>query len=495
MSDGPHGYLLPDNPDIQELVCIRVFVPKHTLFIGAFWGAYEYFTKWVAWMRDPLKRGKVAARSWLRAYERSRAEYLLTNGECFDMITDIRTNPLDPCVLQVQIDGGAYHDVFDAGCCGGGGGASCGPALRVNGGQVERWNNDNQSWEPAGPVTPPQEQTPPIGSGVSTNDGACLAATNAAHEMNRGLTKFASARAALSDATQTILDAFDFLVAFLGLTWVLTFFGTILSDIWEGFNLQSTEILALDLVPDLVCILLPHYKDDKTMTQAQVNGLVAELDARAATFANETPEWLAWTFLGMWAKAAGSQGMTAAATSQMITTGECDDCPWQVTFDFTVSPCGFVRTPVLDGSDYSAVGPYWGKWIAGQGWKSEDRDIGGGEIRQRLATTLQVEKCNITRAVMYYSTDQGDAPDGVGAMIGAVRAGEYNGASLVFIDGHLTTVDAGIQDRTADTNDVQEVTLQVYIDRDTNNVPGAYVLFSKVVLYGTGPKPGVVPIP
>ena len=67
MTNIDKGYILPEgdfSADDVELVCHRVWVPNRPEFVRAFWGGLDYYGTWVAWQRDELKRGVVAARLW-----------------------------------------------------------------------------------------------------------------------------------------------------------------------------------------------------------------------------------------------------------------------------------------------------------------------------------------------------------------------------------------------------------------------------------------------
>ena len=72
------AYLLPDDLEsVQGYKCYKIYVPDAFEFISAFWGSLDYLARWVAWERDPERRGRVAATMWRRAIELSRAA-----GEC-----------------------------------------------------------------------------------------------------------------------------------------------------------------------------------------------------------------------------------------------------------------------------------------------------------------------------------------------------------------------------------------------------------------------------
>jgi hypothetical protein len=109
MNDGK-GYPIPEPLDPGALRCFRVYVPDDTLYIGAFWRAYEFFTSWLAWERDEDHRGAAAAAVWKAAFNQARIEYEAGEG-CEDMSYDTRVKPGYPYIQQASSDGGAtWHD-------------------------------------------------------------------------------------------------------------------------------------------------------------------------------------------------------------------------------------------------------------------------------------------------------------------------------------------------------------------------------------------------
>lgn len=58
------GYIIPPNPEPDNLRCIKVFVPDDPLYVAAFVGALTYFGTWTAWELDEDKRARIAARVW-----------------------------------------------------------------------------------------------------------------------------------------------------------------------------------------------------------------------------------------------------------------------------------------------------------------------------------------------------------------------------------------------------------------------------------------------
>lgn len=94
MTTEKRAYLLPEDIDPDDDLCIRVYIPNDPIYIGAFWNAYEYFTKWGAWERDDAHRGVEAASRWLSSFEQARDEWLLGLGACCPFIP-VSEEPLD----------------------------------------------------------------------------------------------------------------------------------------------------------------------------------------------------------------------------------------------------------------------------------------------------------------------------------------------------------------------------------------------------------------
>lgn len=111
------GYIIPQVVDPASYRCIRVYVPNDTLYLAAFWNAYEYFAKWAAWERDTAHRAKDAAAVWRIGYDMARDEW--EAGEDCDMAHfQLRQNPDDPCQLQQSFDGGeTWSLAFDYRLC------------------------------------------------------------------------------------------------------------------------------------------------------------------------------------------------------------------------------------------------------------------------------------------------------------------------------------------------------------------------------------------
>lgn len=110
------GYAFPTPIDPQATVCIRVQVPAHPLYIGAFFNAYRFFGKWNAWEKDADHTGKDVAAIWQPAIAATIAEWDAMQGEC-GMI-NVRQSPTDPCKLEAQYTpGGAWVEFADMLLC------------------------------------------------------------------------------------------------------------------------------------------------------------------------------------------------------------------------------------------------------------------------------------------------------------------------------------------------------------------------------------------
>jgi hypothetical protein len=118
MSDGKKQYIIPVPLDPGVVRCFKVYVPADPLYLGAFWNAYEYFTKNNAWERDAEHRAIDAAALWRVSYELARSAY--DAGEDCDVAFQLRQNTVNPCLLEQSIDGGeTWQTAFNYLLCGG----------------------------------------------------------------------------------------------------------------------------------------------------------------------------------------------------------------------------------------------------------------------------------------------------------------------------------------------------------------------------------------
>lgn len=470
------GYLFPDPPDPGEMVCVRIYIPKHDLYIAAFWGAYQFFTTWLAWARDPLKKGRLAAAAWRRAFDKARAEFELTKGECFDMITGIRSNPLNGCELQMQEDGGDWVTVFDASCCGSGGGCSHG-ALRYNGSAIQQYNPATDEWENIGPETPPSD-TPiaPI-PWEPAGDGACLAATNFGSLMEDRKNVMATAVGDGLEIGEVVLQALDILMAQAGgIGWVLAKISTIIGSVYSAMLDHYADALAHDVEDEAVCIAVQHYLPDGTMPLENVNAMLADIVARRDEEEFFSGAWSAWGFINSWVTAAGPEGMRIAANFKGLTDPNCDDCPWVYLMDFSENSGGFVRGNFREDPAFYNAGVY-----TAAGWKTEVKGtVPVFHLKRICPPTV------ITRVIVTFDAIQADQPtsitDGLSVMDQAVAHGWVDGETV--LDHTFTTPIS---------------TSELFMDCRARNAgtgyPDASLTVKSIKWFGTGTNPFVDTLP
>jgi len=93
------GYLVPEIQP-EGMICVKLYIPSDDLYLYALSGAYQYFTKWVAWERGNSHKALLAAEKWQEAYDYTMANAWLNCGE--DEVTTINFNP----VITVTTGGG-----------------------------------------------------------------------------------------------------------------------------------------------------------------------------------------------------------------------------------------------------------------------------------------------------------------------------------------------------------------------------------------------------
>lgn len=118
--DGRKAYKIPAIVNPGTFKCVKVFIPDDPLYYGAFWNAYQFFSKQIAWERDEAHTAIQAAAVWRAAWNMSRLYWPDQEGDC-DVPFQLRDDPADPCKVQQSIDGGTtWTHAFDKECAEGG---------------------------------------------------------------------------------------------------------------------------------------------------------------------------------------------------------------------------------------------------------------------------------------------------------------------------------------------------------------------------------------
>lgn len=106
-----------------------------------------------------------------------------------------------------------------------------------------------------------------------------------------------------------------------------------------------------EVYDQIKCILYDNIGDDGQMSAAQLADVQTAIDTQIGG----TPNIVFDLFAGMWGEVGWSN---AGAVGEY--EGNCDDCGWCVSYDFTVGE-----------HDFAAEVPGLGTWVSGEGWKTE----------------------------------------------------------------------------------------------------------------------------
>lgn len=396
------GYAVPSPIDPRELECFRVYVPKHTWYIGAFWQAYQYFTTAQAWLRDPLKKGKFAAAVWRVAFDKARTEYELTKG-CIMAITDIRIDPLNPCAIQVQIDGGpAWITKLDVSCCGGnGGGASC-PVLRSAGGQIEQYDAAAGIWKAIGPVAAAAFDGLQLSVPITDNSG-CDSARNYAKALEAKKDFYCDAIADFSFVGAGISFLIASIVPYVP-EWSFSADAfAIIGEVYAWLAAHASSVKALDISDDLTCMLVRYFQPNGQITQSGYDSLMYDLAHKATSYSVDTDERAAWSVVWNYAFVFGLVGASRAAAIGNSVGYDCADCGWQHIFDFTHDDGGFIRY-------MGGTGPL-GLWVAGSGWQESFVTGGTGLYEDHLYISRALPSVTLTHVEVTYNAHMAVAPN------------------------------------------------------------------------------------
>lgn len=475
------SYQFPDPPAPYELECFKIFVPKHSLYIGAFWQAYQFFTTWLAWANDPLKRGKQAAALWRTAFDKARALYEITKGQCDMNVTGIRFNPNDKCELQVQYDGGAWTSVGSitdcSGCSGGSGG------MQFDGVNVSIYNSCTGEFEPtAEPYNPTTSQ---IFDSLYSADqsGQCNGAANIAAWLNNATT-LANRNLAqgynLGTSVSLILGllaslagggiAFDLIIAGLAA------YSDLLSDTYD-------DIADENITEEMKNLLYKYTSDDGTIRDPQFTEAYTEMFEIRDSLPDMSPERLRWGFEALLFQILGPSVMSRQNKFAGITDADCTGANWTEVFDFTTSRHGWVLSA-------NEVGVY----LLGTGW-TDGLHTGEFDTKSRgLAIKVALPSRTITQVKVYYdailgintSSDENEHRD-----IQWFRDVHSVGG---LIDDDLTVEGENVYSWSGSVADVSTVIIAGTVGHDSvdpKTDPGGDLTVNKIVLSGTGTNPFV----
>lgn len=336
------GYKIPSVVDPGDAICVRVYVPNDTLYIGAFWSAYQYFTSWVAWARDPEHRAKDAAATWKFWFDMSRAEYDLGEG-CG--MNDVRQKTGSPCVLEKYV-GGQWVDFADL--------RLCVPKMRFMNGVLQQDTTGEGNWvDAAGAGDPPYNEktdgpyTPPWSSPPAGQSGDCLSANNVARWLMYIVFTFAMSFAGGAILGAVISSVITYLAAVMtmgvasGVSILLTGAYSYQATEWEDIA-DYCVTATLKLMELMFC----KFSDDGSISAGAFDELISDCEAWQATLVGNDAAVRCWSMIIGLLRLLGPVGLSRAGNIYGITEADCGDynCgdAWEETNTFVGSnECGW----------------------------------------------------------------------------------------------------------------------------------------------------------
>lgn len=293
---------IPENVVPDGVKCIQLTIPDDMQHEAVFMGAVALLTKWNSWQKDGTTNARDAANAWKEA--------LLTGIEaCMSAVTDVRQNEETPCILEKQIDGGAWVEFADL--------QLCQPRIRKRGGTIQWFDGTN--WvdmpddgdDPMDGTIDPQWTDPPAGE-----TGNCLAAENITALLQQQVTEWASALTAGAIALGIVTIITGVLTAFFvpfATPAILGFATTIIGIGASGLSSAFTT----EVYDRFKCIVYLNAETDGSITVADYESIIDDVQSESGT---------AWDLIEVWLGFLGAVGLSRAAASAGITTGDCDSC-------------------------------------------------------------------------------------------------------------------------------------------------------------------------
>lgn len=480
MKDGK-GYLFPTPVDPGDMYCFKVYVPKHALYLGAFWGAYTFFATWIAWARDPLKQGRQVADVWRRAIDRAREEFELTGGECMSAIYDIRLNPLDPCEIQVKYEGDPkwYNGVFLNKC--GEKNAAASGAVRYNGTTIQQYDPCSNTWVDVGPATQTGTARDEPGQYPGNPCGHGLAGGNLAQVLEDSKNKMCSLLGGLASFSEIAITVLQTIAAFVGIVDTPLFVGW-LSGAWSYLGAHYTDVAAFDLTEHLTPVLAAYFNTDGSITAENYAAMVQRLKDLSDDAGPLTTEHTAYGYAYSWVGSAGQVGVVKASRAGNVTDVDCDTLEWVEVIDFTKEQGGW------SSFTENTTAPQ-GRWVLGEGWHSsyfksnpENADYHDFHLLRQFPQSWQMLACYVTLENVSIGTLEISAAD---------HRIAYNSNTL-YAEDHTNTADLirfGASGSPVTVNELQLDSLVGYRVTSNGTDPGGTSTMTKIEIRGVGYNP------
>lgn len=275
------GYLLPENPDPDNNLCICVPVPNDERHIQAFLGQIVELGYWYTWERDTARTGRIAAEKWREIYECISKEIncAMANGNCGCSTPDYiyRHNP-ETDRIERSSDGGAT------------------------------WENDPSDPRYNSPVFAPQE-------GETEDDIKCLSATNATVFFKDELMGQASEWTTLTTVIAGILSVLiGLLTGGLGAALVIELASTFIN---VGIG-AAIAAFTPEVYDRFKCNLYCNALDDGSWDEAALVAIKNQIDIDETGVAN--------TILKGWIDQCGTVGLTNSGRVHLENDADCSSC-------------------------------------------------------------------------------------------------------------------------------------------------------------------------
>jgi hypothetical protein len=383
------AYPIPAVPDPGEYYCVRFYIPKDSLYLGAFWQSVHYLSSPLAWENDAEHTALIAAQVWKDAIQKSQEIDACGKGDCG--IMDVRQSET-PCLLEKKIDCGDWEQFADM--------RLCVPKMRIAGGIIQQDVTGNGDWQDANtipydprtdaPITPPWADPPP------GEDGQCLSAINVATYIDYVAYNFADSMVQILSFFETLSGAITILTAIMDLI-PLALLTAVIIDLYVQVVDDWEDVRDESVISKLTDILACRYSADGSITKDNWIIVIEDINAYRDTLSDNDERakwWIVAALVGLW----GNVGMSIVGAIWGITTYSCDydECnDWTHVFDFRASDGGFT----VEGSS-----GWGGEWVEGTGWVGTAQE-GVGRALSIIKTISENEAvCHTVRVYIKYTS-------------------------------------------------------------------------------------------
>lgn len=329
------GYIIPEQINDYDLLCVQMFIPNNLDYIAAFSGQLWELGTWFTWEKSYTPgdtRASQAAAYW---------RYLLDTYLCIQFNKPREDDGMPCCDDDKLLSRFTADGVFQTSSDGG-----------------VTWA-DNPGLDPRNDAV----QSPPIGG--SEPGVKCAAADNVRDVFKTYRDQLVALLTAGTTFLAIIAGLIGALGVLLGLSVVASSIGVLLFGIAAGLlTLTPTEAeAALDdtFMEQFKCIVFCHMHADGTVGYDDWQGILADINTSFSGFT--------LTFFKGLTQAMGYIGINNAATIGVSTASDCDDCGcgWCYTFDFEATNGGFTIVPTTGGFYEPGVGWKSDYWVGGDG--------------------------------------------------------------------------------------------------------------------------------